>query len=156
MHRLLQEGEGHRLTGFLQASPMRAGDPHPPTHTYTPPTPPLYTQSWPSYILPLERQHHLLPAPSTRIRLDFFFPPSSSCCNAYLKEQQGARRCWIHILEAVEVVGKQGGGGGRGGGQDFYCTAKQLHCGGLLIRRTTQPGEDVSYRRVVQKHFIFI
>lgn len=102
-----------RLSASITHESRRPPPTHPHLHTTHPP---LYTQSWPSYILPLERQHHLLPAPSTRIRLDFFFPPSSSCCNAYLKEQQGARRCWIHILEAVEVVGKQGGGGGRGGG----------------------------------------
>lgn len=44
---------------------------------------------------------------------------------------------------------------GGGGGQDFYCTAKQLHCGGLLIRRTTQPGEDVCRTGVLFRNTLF-
>lgn len=156
VHRLLQEGEGHRLTGFLQASPMRAGDPHPPTPTHHPPTPPSTHKAGPLI-------YSLWNANTTSSLLHqhgydwtFSSPPPPPAAMHIWKNSRGPvdagsifLKRWRWWENKVVVVV------GGGGGQDFYCTAKQLHCGGLLIRRTTQPGEDVCRTGVLFRNTLF-
>lgn len=155
VHRLLQEGEGHRLTGFLQASPMRAGDPHPPTPTHHPP-PPLHTK----LALLYTPSGTPTPPPPCSINTDttglFLPPPPPPAAMHIWKNSRGPvdagsifLKRWRWWENKVVVVV------GGGGGQDFYCTAKQLHCGGLLIRRTTQPGEDVCRTGVLFRNTLF-